>query len=71
MFVVDEKHWMKAGIEYNDNQSAISSVVTNGASDWGTGEVFFFYSGFVPKMVPYCCANDVCSLASKLNEIGT
>ncbi|XP_034829955.1 uncharacterized protein [Maniola hyperantus] len=37
MLYVDEKHWLKAGMEYNDGQSMISSVLTNENSDWGAG----------------------------------
>lgn len=33
----DEDHWVKAGIEFNDGQSAIGSVVTRKTSDWSTG----------------------------------
>lgn len=33
----DERHWMKAGIEFNDDQSAMGSVVTREMSDWSTG----------------------------------
>ncbi|MGK3144354.1 DUF1349 domain-containing protein [Pantoea sp. C2G6] len=33
----DETHWVKAGIELNDNQPAIGSVVTREYSDWSTG----------------------------------
>ncbi|XP_049882370.1 uncharacterized protein LOC126378194 [Pectinophora gossypiella] len=37
MIYVDEKHWLKAGIEYNDGLPMIGSVNTNEVSDWGTG----------------------------------
>ncbi|XP_023934663.2 uncharacterized protein LOC112043478 [Bicyclus anynana] len=37
MIYVDEKHWLKTGIEYNDGQAMIGSVLTNGVSDWATG----------------------------------
>lgn len=33
----DSKHWVKAGIEFNDDQCAIGSVVTRRTSDWSTG----------------------------------
>ncbi|CAH2241874.1 jg16262 [Pararge aegeria aegeria] len=38
MIYVDEKHWLKAGIEYNEGQPTIGSVLTNQVSDWATGE---------------------------------
>ncbi len=37
MFMADEKHWLKAGIEFNDDAPAIGSVLTLGYSDWATG----------------------------------
>lgn len=37
MVLIDEKHWIKAGIEYNDGQPMIGSVLTNENSDWATG----------------------------------
>ncbi|KAL0810637.1 hypothetical protein ABMA28_010746 [Loxostege sticticalis] len=37
MIYLDEKHWLKAGIEYNDGQPMIGSVLTNEVSDWATG----------------------------------
>ncbi|GBP06388.1 Regulation of enolase protein 1 [Eumeta japonica] len=36
MLLVDEKHWIKSGIEYNDGQPMIGSVLTNQFSDWAT-----------------------------------
>ncbi|VVC95698.1 unnamed protein product [Leptidea sinapis] len=40
MIYLDETHWLKAGIEYNDGQPMIGSVLTNGVSDWATGMNF-------------------------------
>ncbi|CAH2062017.1 unnamed protein product, partial [Iphiclides podalirius] len=37
MIYLDEKHWLKAGIEYNDGQPMMGSVLTNDVSDWATG----------------------------------
>ncbi|MFQ2001734.1 DUF1349 domain-containing protein [Aeromonas veronii] len=37
MLLQDEAHWLKAGIEYNDAQPMIGSVLTNPRSDWATG----------------------------------
>lgn len=34
MIRVDEKHWMKTGIEYVDGIQNLSAVVTNDYSDW-------------------------------------
>ena len=33
----DEHHWVKAGIEFNDDLSSIGCVVTRKTSDWSTG----------------------------------
>ncbi|XP_050555699.1 uncharacterized protein LOC118276840 [Spodoptera frugiperda] len=38
MIYFDDKHWLKAGIEYmHGGQPMIGSVLTNERSDWGTG----------------------------------
>ncbi|MDC9615123.1 DUF1349 domain-containing protein [Xenorhabdus khoisanae] len=37
MLLVDEQHWLKAGIEHSDGQATIGSVLTNGESDWAMG----------------------------------
>ncbi|XP_047509571.1 regulation of enolase protein 1-like [Pieris napi] len=37
MIYLDEKHWLKTGMEYNDGQPMIGSVLTNEVSDWATG----------------------------------
>jgi len=37
MVTADESHWLKAGIEFNDGQPMIGSVLTNENSDWATG----------------------------------
>jgi regulation of enolase protein 1 (concanavalin A-like superfamily) len=37
MVLVDEAHWVKAGVEMYDNEAAAGSVVTIGRSDWATG----------------------------------
>ncbi|WP_429115876.1 DUF1349 domain-containing protein [Aeromonas veronii] len=37
MLLQDDEHWLKAGIEYNDAQPMIGSVLTNPRSDWATG----------------------------------
>ena len=36
LLYIDDKHWMKAGIEYCDGLARLSVVVTNGYSDWST-----------------------------------
>lgn len=40
MIRLDEAHWVKAGIEYNDGGPTLSTVVTNDRSDWTTGPFF-------------------------------
>lgn len=37
MVRVDEKRWVKAGIELSDGRAMLSSVLTDGRSDWATG----------------------------------
>ncbi|MDX7992144.1 DUF1349 domain-containing protein [Xenorhabdus sp. Reich] len=37
MVLVDEQHWLKAGVEHSDGQATIGSVLTNGGSDWAMG----------------------------------
>lgn len=37
MFMTDDRHWLKAGIEFNDGAPAIGSVLTLENSDWATG----------------------------------
>lgn len=41
MLRLDERHWLKAGIELSDGQAMLGSVLTIGRSDWATGP----YSG--------------------------
>lgn len=36
MIRIDETRWMKAGIELSDGRAMISSVLTDGRSDWAT-----------------------------------
>lgn len=36
MIRIDEKHWVKAGIELSDGRAMLSSVLTDGRSDWAT-----------------------------------
>lgn len=37
MVRVDEAHWVKIGAELSDGVTLLSSVLTNGISDWATG----------------------------------
>ncbi|WP_446470370.1 DUF1349 domain-containing protein [Xenorhabdus stockiae] len=37
MLLVDEQHWLKAGIEYADGKATIGSVLTAPYSDWAMG----------------------------------
>ncbi|PYD48529.1 DUF1349 domain-containing protein [Novacetimonas pomaceti] len=36
MVRIDEEHWVKAGIELSDGRAMLSSVLTDGRSDWAT-----------------------------------
>jgi regulation of enolase protein 1 (concanavalin A-like superfamily) len=37
MVLVDERNWLKAGIEHSDGTALLGSVLTRGQSDWATG----------------------------------
>ena len=37
MVRLDERRWVKAGIELSDGRAMLSSVLTDGRSDWATG----------------------------------
>lgn len=37
MVRVDERRWVKTGIEFSDGHGLLGSVLTDGASDWATG----------------------------------
>jgi uncharacterized protein len=37
MIRLDERRWVKAGIELSDGRAMLSSVLTDGRSDWATG----------------------------------
>ncbi|WP_179506192.1 MULTISPECIES: DUF1349 domain-containing protein [unclassified Sphingomonas] len=37
MVRIDERRWVKAGIELSDGRAMLSSVLTDGKSDWSTG----------------------------------
>ncbi len=37
MVRLDERHWIKAGIELSDGRAMLSSVLTHDRSDWATG----------------------------------
>src|SRR4051794_13753746 len=36
MVRIDAEHWLKAGIEFSDGRAMLSSVLTNGQSDWAS-----------------------------------
>lgn len=37
--IVDDAHWIKAGVEHSDGHQQVGAVVTVRASDWSTGHV--------------------------------
>ena len=37
MVRINERQWVKAGIEFSDGRAMLSSVLTDGSSDWATG----------------------------------
>lgn len=46
MVRVDEAHWVKAGVERSDGRAMLSSVLTDGQSDWATAACPFDPSDF-------------------------
>ncbi|XP_041986005.1 regulation of enolase protein 1-like [Aricia agestis] len=65
MIYSDDKHWIKAGIEYNDGHSMISSVVTNDISDWATG----LYTGNPAKFwIKLSKVNDVVCIKYSMDK---
>lgn len=39
MIRLDERTWVKTGIEFTDGEHALSTVVTSGKSDWSVGKL--------------------------------
>ncbi|SDH97085.1 hypothetical protein SAMN05216588_109163 [Pseudomonas flavescens] len=40
MVRLDEKRWVKTGVEYTDGEAFLSTVVTDGKSDWSVSQPF-------------------------------
>ena len=40
MVRIDEKRWVKTGVEFTDGQAFLSTVVTDGKSDWSVSQAF-------------------------------
>lgn len=40
MVRIDEKRWMKTGVEFTDGEAFLSTVVTDGRSDWSVSQPF-------------------------------
>lgn len=40
MVRIDEKRWVKTGVEFTDGQAFLSTVVTDGKSDWSVSQTF-------------------------------
>nr|WP_231748150.1 MULTISPECIES: DUF1349 domain-containing protein [unclassified Gluconobacter] len=49
MIRIDEKHWVKAGIELSDGRAMLSSVLTNGRSDWATASYEYVCKIWTPE----------------------
>ncbi|CDG82205.1 regulation of enolase protein 1 [Janthinobacterium agaricidamnosum NBRC 102515 = DSM 9628] len=50
MVRIDERHWIKAGIEFSDGQMLLSSVLTDEVSDWAMGVAPAMPDGFWLRM---------------------
>lgn len=46
MVRIDDTRWLKAGVEFSDGQPMLSTVLTNGLSDWTTMPAPALPSGF-------------------------
>ena len=40
MLRIDEAHWMKTGVEFTDGERFLSTVITDGRSDWSVSQPF-------------------------------
>jgi regulation of enolase protein 1 (concanavalin A-like superfamily) len=40
MLRIDETRWIKTGVEFTDGERFLSTVVTNGSSDWSVSQPF-------------------------------
>ncbi|PVZ13956.1 MULTISPECIES: DUF1349 domain-containing protein [unclassified Pseudomonas] len=40
MVRIDERRWVKTGVEFTDGEAFLSTVVTNGQSDWSVSQPF-------------------------------
>ncbi|MEB2846736.1 DUF1349 domain-containing protein [Rhizobiales bacterium RZME27] len=47
MVRADDRHWVKAGVEFTDGQAYFSAVVTNEKSDWSLGQAIATSDFFV------------------------
>lgn len=50
MVRIDERRWIKAGVEFSDGQPMLSTVLTNGMSDWAMLPAPPFADGFWLRM---------------------
>ncbi|MCS0630326.1 DUF1349 domain-containing protein [Telluria mixta] len=46
MVRIDEQRWIKAGVEFSDGQALLSTVLTNGTSDWAVAPAPSFGDSF-------------------------
>lgn len=46
MVRIDEQRWIKVGIEFSDGQALLSTVLTNGTSDWAVAPAPALPDGF-------------------------
>lgn len=50
MLRIDETRWIKTGVEFTDGERFLSTVVTNGSSDWSVSQPFQGLEDFIIRI---------------------
>jgi regulation of enolase protein 1 (concanavalin A-like superfamily) len=50
MLRIDETRWIKTGVEFTDGERFLSTVVTNGSSDWSVSQPFRGLEDFIIRI---------------------